>query len=289
MKSEVTSRLELLVRNSLLIDSSISALSGDGFSELEIRALIGEVNRPSGWFIKVTNFNQLTLYDFGFDDSAKDWNDFYFVELFRNFDSWEESLKSMIEKDFRIEFSLDGLKVTAADIKSKSTLGRLGISGNLRLADNAMEDTLGAYLNSIRDFVGFCVLPLIPSDAYPSSGSSSEVMSLPEGAVTKVLVNKYERNPKNRAACLAHFGFTCFCCGFDFGSFYGEFANAYIHVHHITPVSKMGENYQVDPIRDLIPLCPNCHAAIHIQDPPLTPEKLKEMVDSRSTEMRRSN
>ena len=42
-----------------------------------------------------------------------------------------------------------------------------------------------------------------------------------------------------------------------------EKAKNFIHVHHVTPISKVGREYKIDPIKDLIPLCPNCHAMIH--------------------------
>lgn len=48
------------------------------------------------------------------------------------------------------------------------------------------------------------------------------------------------------------------------------------HRHHVVPVSKIRKSYVVDPIRDLRPLCPNCHAAIHGTDPLLVPEKMRE-------------
>ena len=33
-----------------------------------------------------------------------------------------------------------------------------------------------------------------------------------------------------------------------------EVGEGFIHVHHIKPVSEIGETYQVDPIDDLIPV-----------------------------------
>jgi predicted restriction endonuclease len=45
-----------------------------------------------------------------------------------------------------------------------------------------------------------------------------------EGADMRILVNRYERNAKARQACLAHYGHTCFGCGFNFQQFYGSLA-----------------------------------------------------------------
>lgn len=41
-----------------------------------------------------------------------------------------------------------------------------------------------------------------------------------------------------------------------------SFANA-VNKSALLPISEIGEKYVVDPVRDLIPVCPNCHAAIH--------------------------
>jgi 5-methylcytosine-specific restriction protein A len=54
-----------------------------------------------------------------------------------------------------------------------------------------------------------------------------------------------------------------------------------IHVHHVRPESTLGPNYRVDPIKDLRPLCPNCHAIVHCEEPPMAPETLKERLGQR--------
>lgn len=99
-----------------------------------------------------------------------------------------------------------------------------------------------------------------------------------EGAVLSVLVNKYERDPSARAECIAHYGYTCQVCDFDFGQKYGELGAEFIHVHHRTPLSKVGGEYEVDPVRDLVPVCPNCHAMLHRTGIGLTVDELKECI-----------
>ena len=85
-----------------------------------------------------------------------------------------------------------------------------------------------------------------------------------EGAVRTITVNAYERNPLAREACLAHYGYSCFACGFNFEAKFGPLGRGFIHVHHLVPLSEIATEYKVDPIKDLRPLCPNCHAAIHL-------------------------
>jgi 5-methylcytosine-specific restriction protein A len=75
----------------------------------------------------------------------------------------------------------------------------------------------------------------------------------PEGARYTVTINAYERNPKARAACIAHHGCTCMVCGFNFAGVYGTIGDDFIHVHHVIPLGKIGEGYEIDPITDLTP------------------------------------
>lgn len=101
-----------------------------------------------------------------------------------------------------------------------------------------------------------------------------------EGAKKQVTVNAYERNPKARQKCIEHYGSACSVCGFDFGGAYGERGKDFIHVHHIVQLSSIGEKYQVDPIKDLRPVCPNCHAMLH-RNPLFTIDQLKACLTSR--------
>jgi hypothetical protein len=101
-----------------------------------------------------------------------------------------------------------------------------------------------------------------------------------EGSLKSVLVNRYERDPEARRLCIRHHGTQCNVCGLDFGRVYGEFAAGFIHVHHLTPISSIGRGYRVNPAQDLRPLCPNCHAVIHLRTPPYSIEELRELINS---------
>jgi hypothetical protein len=101
-----------------------------------------------------------------------------------------------------------------------------------------------------------------------------------EGARQQVLVNRYERDPKAREACIRHYGgkYTCAVCCFSFEQVYGQIGRNYIHVHHIVPLSRINARYEMDPVKDLIPVCPNCHAMLHRGA--LSVEELKARVGS---------
>ena len=86
---------------------------------------------------------------------------------------------------------------------------------------------------------------------------------LVEGAICRVTVNTYERNPEARRRCIAAHQPRCYACEFEFGATYGAEFAGYIHVHHLRPLSELGGEYVVDPVEDLRPVCPNCHAVLH--------------------------
>lgn len=85
-----------------------------------------------------------------------------------------------------------------------------------------------------------------------------------EGKLIRVLVNRYERNSAARSICINYCGAKCTICSFDFGLAYGPEAEGFIHVHHLIPIASIGDEYEIDPVKDLVPVCANCHAVIHI-------------------------
>jgi hypothetical protein len=96
-----------------------------------------------------------------------------------------------------------------------------------------------------------------------------------EGAVAVIQVNKYERDPLARKACLAEHGTDCMVCGLSFNAGYGAIGEGFIHVHHLKPLAAMERKYRINPITDLAPVCPNCHAMLHRQNPPFSIQQLK--------------
>lgn len=103
-------------------------------------------------------------------------------------------------------------------------------------------------------------------------------IELTEGKLNSIKLNVYERNSKARQICLTHFGYSCMVCGFDFEKTYGSIGQKFIHVHHLKQISTIKKKYIVDPIKDLIPICPNCHNMIHRSKYPLAIEELKSMI-----------
>ena len=118
-------------------------------------------------------------------------------------------------------------------------------------------------------------------DTYPDEVSETE--SYIDGATKQVSVNAFERDPKARKTCVKHWGCKCAVCNFDFKKTYGEIGAGFIHVHHIKPLSSVRQAHAIDPVTDLVPVCPNCHAMLHRrneEDGVRTVEELKRIMEA---------
>ena len=114
---------------------------------------------------------------------------------------------------------------------------------------------------------------------YPDEVDQREILlELSEGAVSRILVNRYERSDEARSRCIKIKGCKCAVCGINFEERYGDIGKGFIHIHHLTPISSIGKDYQIDYEKDLVPVCPNCHAMLHRKNPPYTIEELKQII-----------
>ncbi|MEX2490479.1 MAG: HNH endonuclease [Nitrospirales bacterium] len=114
---------------------------------------------------------------------------------------------------------------------------------------------------------------------HPEEVGSDE--SLIEGAKKQVTVNAFERNVMARRQCIARYGYRCRVCAFDFEKAYGKIGRKFIHVHHLFELSTIGTEYTINPVRDLRPVCPNCHAMLHKRKPAYTIEELQGYLTKR--------
>lgn len=120
---------------------------------------------------------------------------------------------------------------------------------------NKMYDTALKHFNK---FIQSAVS--INSFIYPEELINKQ---LTEGCKKTITINSHERNPLARKKCIEFYGAICSVCGFNFSEKYGNTFAGIIHVHHLKPLSEISEDYIIDPIKDLIPVCPNCHLIIH--------------------------
>lgn len=138
-------------------------------------------------------------------------------------------------------------------------------------------DLLSQYVNVPREHhFRECESILNKANAWP--GELTDASTYMEGAKRQVVVNAYERDPAARQKCIAHYGPTCVVCGFDFHAAFGHEAEGFIHVHHLIPLAQIGTEYIVDPVSDLRPVCPNCHAVIHLGGVTRTIDDVRQMI-----------
>ncbi len=177
-----------------------------------------------------------------------------------------------------VRMSVGGVAVAPADPATWPTIGWEDVSvtlrkGGLLLDARDPERQAEDVIPWVARFTGM-ILALLPVESDGEALPAGEE----EGTPIQVLVRRYERSRLNRAACVDHHGTACKACGLDFGDRYGPLGEGYIHVHHLEPLSTMDGSYVLDPLRDLVPLCPNCHSMAHRRTPPLTIEELKAML-----------
>jgi len=193
------------------------------------------------------------------------------VNLFKaTTETVSHSLLEIDSQDFQKISSLDeNLHMLAFELEAMTAESSL---------EHSLLNEIEAKLLELAVTVFVTLLPK-PSSQYTNP---EEVIGFPEGATSQVLVNKYERDPRNRAAAISIHGYLCLACGFDFSKNYGELGSEFIIVHHVVPVSKIGADYVINPAEDLITLCANCHAMIHREDPPLSLDKLVTIIRNRN-------
>lgn len=100
-----------------------------------------------------------------------------------------------------------------------------------------------------------------------------------EGTPNQVTLTKYERNPFARKKCIEHYGLSCIICGFNFEKVFGQIGKDFIHVHHLQQIATVGKTHEIDPIKNLRPVCPNCHSIIHKRKTPFTIDEMIEILN----------
>jgi hypothetical protein len=155
-----------------------------------------------------------------------------------------------------------------------------------------------AFSPAILEYLEAVLGEQLPRPAYLTQEGSHHVEPLPEelsdsktlfeGAKYQVTVNAYERDPEARRQCIAKQGTQCAICGISFGTSYGKVAEGFIHVHHLRPLAEIGQAYCIDPDADLRPVCPNCHAVLHLRKPPYSIEEVRAFLHAR-TQMKIEN
>lgn len=124
---------------------------------------------------------------------------------------------------------------------------------------------------------------LLKSMEWITSYQSETEDGVLEGTKELYSQTKVERSVANRKRCIEIFGVQCQICEIKLSEIYGDLADDFIHVHHIESIAKTGPRW-IDPSKDLIPVCPNCHSMLHRNDPPMMPNDLRKIMELRIKE-----
>jgi hypothetical protein len=191
-----------------------------------------------------------------------------------DFGVYEQARKDSTGDQFQGTLSREAIERVSGDnfVDERDLVAELHLWGAKMFGDGAFG---GASTSKWR-FLTFPIPGREVLTDFPDEISQPETFF--EGATRTVSVNVYERDRKARTACIAHYGTVCSVCGLDFVKRYGKIGEGFIHVHHLKPLSEVGEGYRVHPIDDLRPVCPNCHGMIHRKTPCLTIKLLKAML-----------
>ena len=129
---------------------------------------------------------------------------------------------------------------------------------------------------TIPDAIANEIFPEIQGSSYFgfATESPTSVQLYAEGKSKTVTTKTYDRSPLARQACIEHYGYSCVICKFNFEKAYGDIGRGYIEVHHLHQIADIGKEYLIDPVKDLRPVCANCHRMLHKRRPPLAIEDL---------------
>ena len=178
-------------------------------------------------------------------------------------------LINQLQDEFGISFSagMTPENWSIEDRKFSLEIERKGIDDYLSESEitKTCKNIITPVLGALAELIGYEEMPtdLVVND------SEQE-----EGASYHITVARRERNPRNRLLCIQIHGDFCNICGFISSSHYPSLGSI-VEVHHIEQLSELRRPKKYDPAKDLIPLCPNCHRAIHKRRPPYTPDELR--------------
>ncbi len=261
----------VFVADSLGVRLARKKLSGISGFDYEIR--LTDIPEPYGFVVLI-------------GDDYRSW----LIRL--DMDEMSGQLLSRMEVNARERFDLFcSLRSTALDRESKITIRINGKPISPDLPPDSWESlrfeitrgysTDAEVFETLRevllDSLSILLCLVIENESWEPEDSIGEARE--EGGIEVVQLSRHERSRFNRAICLQHYGFVCAGCGLQMDDKYGPIGLGVIHVHHLFPLADMDGPKRIDPISDLIPLCPNCHNIVHRKNPPLPIKELNELTD----------
>lgn len=191
---------------------------------------------------------------------------------------WDGSGKQDIKVNIEIDVLLDPDHSTILDL---SLLQSDPILSKNNWTPQSSGMPINDKLNSKLENLWFNIVNTKSNLKNYNQGNFCSTNVFSEGKVFQRSGNSYERNPHARKTCLDHYGYSCSVCNMNFEELYGKIGKGFIHVHHLNPVSQKGGEYIVNPINDLRPVCPNCHAMVHKKNPPYSIDEMIELIQNK--------
>ncbi|GLB54177.1 hypothetical protein NBRC110019_32180 [Neptunitalea chrysea] len=163
---------------------------------------------------------------------------------------------------------------------------------SIAYGNNKVRKTVEIEVSSNEDIISY-ILALLEVCYYTLDGNGLFISPAhenfsPTSSVTKVIELIMDLLPDNqmhcmdtkaKKECLKHYDRKCVLCGFEDKT--SKYTNIdIIEVHHLKPISEINEEYIVNPIKDLRPVCPNCHRALHSKVPAYSIEELKIVLNN---------
>ncbi|MCL2298933.1 MAG: HNH endonuclease [Firmicutes bacterium] len=172
-------------------------------------------------------------------------------------------------------FKVNGLREKGTPKKFWTLTERAELE-RILLIDQLKEVPYSSDFYFTREFYDYVTGSNLPDPIYPDEVLDDSVKHK-EGKQRQVTINIYERDQKSREECIRHYGAKCTVCGIDFGKAYGPEFKGMIHVHHLKMISGTDGEYEINPIDDLRPVCPNCHMVLHKRkNDPYKPEHIEQ-------------
>lgn len=271
------------------IDNSLVALSSSlevnlarewskihGSMDFSVRML--DLPKPYGFEIAITeNFLNWEL-NLKFDDFSKGLFEKFSENFNNSTEVFLEYIKIADEKSKKFTFEVNHESILSSEPSNDWDSIDFKMTRTFTNLDDAPKVLDSTLLDSFAILLPLAGIVSLEEDEGEVASELDEGFK-EEGKKVTHACAKYERSRFNRRICLNHYGYRCAVCGLVLGEKYGEAGRNVIHVHHLTPVSLMNGPKVLNPIKDLVPLCPNCHNVAHTKLPPYTPEELRNFLN----------
>lgn len=242
--------------------------------DFEVTLRLPELPKPYGLAIFVGDDYQTWRLEIRLDNFSRVMLDKMRATFTKRKDQFEAFYDLALRRSNLFTFLINGQGISSLLVEAEWQEFNLIVSKSYSSEETEYESLSACLL----DFFCLILILIVEETEWETVEAQEKKEGEIEGALSRVEVNRYERSRYNRALCLAYYGFTCRGCDQLLERIYGPLGANVIHVHHIVPVSMLGVNYRLDPIKDLVPLCPNCHNIVHRLDPPLEIDELRKII-----------